>query len=83
MRKGFPIISAYPSAKITNPEISAAVLQDGPDLRRIHALVHIQVFYVNGTRNRNAHPVDAKIHVDQGVLKLQFEGDTFLIRIPY
>ncbi len=42
-----------------------------------------QVFYVNGTRNRNAHPVDAKIHVDQGVLKLQFEGDTFLIRIPY
>ena len=42
-----------------------------------------QVFFVNGTRNRNADPVDVKINTHQGVMKIQFEGFAHSIRIPY
>ncbi len=42
-----------------------------------------QVFYVNGTRNRMANLVDAKILTYQGVLRIHFEGFDYSIRIPY
>ncbi len=42
-----------------------------------------QVFYVNGTKNRNTDPVNAAIHADQGILNIQFEGKLYSIRIPY
>jgi hypothetical protein len=42
-----------------------------------------QVFYVNGTRNRMANMVDAKILTYHGVLKIHFEGYDYSVRIPY
>ena len=42
-----------------------------------------QVFYVNGTKRRNANPVEVKIHINQGILNIQFEANAYSIQIPY
>jgi hypothetical protein len=42
-----------------------------------------QVFYVNGAKIRNVDPVDAKIQTNQGILNIQFEGNSYSIQIPY
>lgn len=42
-----------------------------------------QVFFVNGTRNRDAEPVAAEIRMEKGILSIIFEDKAYSIQFPY